>query len=275
MTAPITAVPLRLGKGPDGPVPAAWTGSLLGHLALVAGAVLVGKFAWPVTPPVPAAAAPIEAVLVDPRSLRSAVPAPAPVPEVVATPVPDPAIAAREREAAEVRQREQAKAEAAARAKAELREKADAKAQADAKAKADAKAQADAKARADAKAKADAATREREAAEAALARQLAAEDARAAAVKSGLLEEWYARLQQRVEASWFRPPTARRGLKCRVTVTMVPGGTVVGATVGECNGDATVRESLRNAVLRASPLPMPRDPALFERTLVLEFTPDD
>jgi hypothetical protein len=50
---------------------------------------------------------------------------------------------------------------------------------------------------------------------------------------------------------------------------------VASAVVEECNGDAAVRESLRSAVMSASPLPLPKDPRMFERKLVLEFTPDD
>jgi colicin import membrane protein len=60
-----------------------------------------------------------------------------------------------------------------------------------------------------------------------------------------------------------------------VAVTLVPGGTVVAAVVEACNGDEAVRESLRAAVLKSSPLPLPKDPRLFERKLVLEFTPDE
>jgi colicin import membrane protein len=43
--------------------------------------------------------------------------------------------------------------------------------------------------------------------------------------------------------------------------------------VGRCNGDEAVKQSLEAAVLRASPLPNPPDPALFERNLVINFEP--
>jgi colicin import membrane protein len=56
-------------------------------------------------------------------------------------------------------------------------------------------------------------------------------------------------------------------------VTQVPGGEVVGVKIGECNGDEVVRQSIEAAVYRASPLPEPPDPALFERNLKLEFKP--
>jgi colicin import membrane protein len=42
-----------------------------------------------------------------------------------------------------------------------------------------------------------------------------------------------------------------------------------------CNGDETVRQSIEAAVYRASPLPPPPDPALFERNLEIRFKPND
>jgi colicin import membrane protein len=117
--------------------------------------------------------------------------------------------------------------------------------------------------------------RERLAAEAALEAQLAEENARSSAIRSGAQDEWNFRVRERIESNWYRPASARRGLQCRVAVTLVPGGTVVSAVVEACNGDEAVRESLRAAVLKSSPLPLPKDPRLFERKLVLEFTPDE
>jgi colicin import membrane protein len=57
-------------------------------------------------------------------------------------------------------------------------------------------------------------------------------------------------------------------------VTQLPSGEVTGAHVTQCNGDAGTRESIENAVYRASPLPLPPDPALFSRTFTLHFHPD-
>jgi colicin import membrane protein len=58
-------------------------------------------------------------------------------------------------------------------------------------------------------------------------------------------------------------------------VTQAPGGTVLRAEVKECNGDEAVRQSLEAAVFRASPLPPPPEPSLFERNIDLRFRPND
>ena len=107
------------------------------------------------------------------------------------------------------------------------------------------------------------------AAEAAEARRVAA--ARAATLSA----QWAAAIQARVQRAWIRPPSAESGLDCRVAVTQAAGGTVIRAEVKECNGDESVRQSLEAAVFRASPLPPPPDPALFERNIELRFRPND
>ena len=80
-------------------------------------------------------------------------------------------------------------------------------------------------------------------------------------------------IEQRIVRNWNRPPSARTGLECRVRVAQTPGGTVLSVQIDQCNGDAAVKQSIEAAVMRASPLPPPPDPRLFERNLVLVFKP--
>jgi biopolymer transport protein TolR len=74
-------------------------------------------------------------------------------------------------------------------------------------------------------------------------------------VESGPLGDRYRlSLQNRITHAWIKPPSARRGIDCRVEVTQIPGGEVTNARVTQCNGDAAVRQSIENAVYRASPI---------------------
>jgi len=82
-------------------------------------------------------------------------------------------------------------------------------------------------------------------------------------------------IQQKIARNWVRPPTAVGGIECIVNVRQLPGGEVVSATIGSCNGDAVVQQSIVNAVHKASPLPSPADPSVFDRNLQLEFRPTD
>ena len=92
---------------------------------------------------------------------------------------------------------------------------------------------------------------------------------------SGARVQYVALIQARIQRNWIRPASARSGLRCVVKVTQIPGGEVVGASLGACNGDETVKQSIISAVLKSSPLPAPPDPSLFERNLVIEFVPED
>jgi len=114
------------------------------------------------------------------------------------------------------------------------------------------------------------AVRERE-----LQQQMAAEERAASARAAGLGAEWAAAIQARIQRAWIRPPAALAGLDCTVDVIQVQGGAVVSVRVRDCNGDAAVRQSIEDAVYRASPLPSPPDPALFERNLEVRFRPND
>jgi colicin import membrane protein len=137
----------------------------------------------------------------------------------------------------------------------------------DAKRTAEAKQADDAKHAADLKAKAER--------EAELKRQLADEEHVSAVEASPARAQYIARLAARIQNAWIKPPSARAGLDCVVNITQIPGGEVTSAHVSQCNGDAAARQSIENAVYRASPLPAPPDPALFERNLVIHFHPDE
>jgi outer membrane biosynthesis protein TonB len=101
------------------------------------------------------------------------------------------------------------------------------------------------------------------------------EEARITALRtSAAAAQWGAAIRGRVQRAWIRPDTARSGIDCTVAVTQAPGGTVLSVEVRACNGDEAVRQSIEDAVRRASPLPAPPDPALFEREIILRFRPD-
>jgi len=165
------------------------------------------------------------------------------------------------REKADAQQKKQAEADATRKAAEQAEQKKAAEAEAKRKKEEDARAAHDAKVRSDR--------------EADLKRQLAAEEEGAAVARSGVVDEYRALLAQAIERNWIRPPSARAGLECTLFVTQATGGTVVDVKLGACNGDQTVRESIVNAVYRASPLPAPRDPRAFERRLEIVFKPTE
>jgi colicin import membrane protein len=107
-----------------------------------------------------------------------------------------------------------------------------------------------------------------------LQRSLAAEEHADTVRSSGALASWQSAIAAKITRAWLRPPTAKAGIDCMLNVTQVPGGEVTEVSIGECNGDQAVRESIEAAVYRASPLPAPPDPSLFDRNLKIRFKPD-
>lgn len=250
--------------------------AVLLHVALVA-ALAYGwwKFRRP-TQAAPTLA--IEATVVDARTvagLTHPVPAPQPAPpvrqpqEAVGPPPPTPEELAR-REQAQRQAADQAAAQKAQAEKQRLEEQQ--AAERAAQAKAAVAQQAAEKRKAEAQRQAELADKSER--EADLKRSLAAEQRVNKAATSSALASWRSQITAKITRAWLRPPTARAGLECNLYVTQVPGGEVTQVRVGECNGDQAVRESIEAAVYRASPLPPPPDPALFDRDLKITFKPD-
>lgn len=90
---------------------------------------------------------------------------------------------------------------------------------------------------------------------------------------SSLRGQYIADIQNKVERNWIRPASAKQGLKCKVAVNQIPGGEVINVTVTQCIGDDVFRRSVETAVYKASPLPRPSDPGLFDREIVFTFSP--
>jgi colicin import membrane protein len=268
-----------------------WTLSILLHAGIVA--VVIGAWYWGAQRRPAVQSLGIEATVVTSEALART-PPPAPIPEaepevlppepVVEPPPPDPGptaeeLAAREAEEARVAEERRVAAErevaerkaAAEQAERERREKA-AREQAARELAEKQRQERERLARERAeRERAEAALRQREAE---LSAQLAEEERQARLRDSGLMARYVAQIANRIEQRWIRPATAISGIDCVVHVTQVPGGTVTGVKLGRCNGDEAVRQSIEAAVRRASPLPEPPDPALFERELVVTFRPD-
>jgi colicin import membrane protein len=250
--------------------------AVLLHVALLA-ALTYGwwKYRRP-TQPAPQLA--IEATVVDARTvagLTRPTPAPAPQPapptpqpqEASGPPPPTPEELAR-REQAQRQAEEQAAAQKAQAEKQRLEEQQAQERAAQEKAAQEKAAQARQVLEEQRKAEAQ------RQAEADLKRSLAAEQRVNSPASMSALASWRSQITAKITRAWLRPPTARAGLECNLYVTQVPGGEVTQVRVGECNGDQAVRESIEAAVYRASPLPPPPDPALFDRDLKITFKPD-
>ena len=268
------------------------------HAAFVASLLYAFDFSRTVTPPVPLtlkgtvlAEGPLPPPAPEPEPQPEPEPEPEPVVEedpVVEPPPdpePDPAAAERARLEAEERMRQ----EELARERERIAREQEAERQRQREAEAERKRRAEAeqeRRRQEAEQRRQAEIRRqqeenerrrREAEEAErqaqLAAELAAEQARIDAMNAGALERYSFALQQKIQRNWIRPASATAGTSCTVSVSQDPRGEVLRVVVERCNGDEAVRRSVEAAVYKASPLPLPEQPSLFERNLRFVFEP--
>ncbi|MCK5831810.1 MAG: cell envelope integrity protein TolA [Methylococcales bacterium] len=84
-------------------------------------------------------------------------------------------------------------------------------------------------------------------------------------------------IRRKVINHWIKPPLATKGMNCLISVTLLPSGDVMSATVTRGSGDSVFDRSAENAVRKASPLPVPEERELFNRTFRsfnFNFTPE-
>ena len=118
----------------------------------------------------------------------------------------------------------------------------------------------------------------REAEEADVARrrlsEIEAEEMRLAAMSVDDTTRWVFALQSQIARNFVLPASAPENLECVVDIRQLAGGQVVNVEVRRCNGDESVRRAIEAAVYKASPLPSPDNPAVFDRDLQITFKPE-
>ncbi|MDE2089565.1 MAG: cell envelope integrity protein TolA [Gammaproteobacteria bacterium] len=112
-------------------------------------------------------------------------------------------------------------------------------------------------------------------AEQALQRQLAAEQQQRQAAQTQIaqatVDRYVTMIKQQVQSNWLRPATVPKGLSCTVLVHLIPSGDVISVQIVKSSGNPIFDRSVEIAVRRASPLPLPADPTLFDRFRELQF----
>ncbi|ASP39460.1 protein TolA [Bacterioplanes sanyensis] len=99
----------------------------------------------------------------------------------------------------------------------------------------------------------------------------AAADAQAAATHTDLI-------RAQIEAAWRYPPAVQKNQQVTLRLTLVPTGEVVQVEVVESSGNRALDRSVEQAVLRASPLPVPDNIRVFERqfrSFTMKFRPEN
>lgn len=125
---------------------------------------------------------------------------------------------------------------------------------------------------------------ERELQEQLLAEQLAGEQkaqeqARKQAERAMAIEaDYMQQIQQHVSSYWSYPAVVRPEEETELRITLVPTGQVIQVSVVKSSGNPALDRSVEQAVRKASPLPVPKDIHVFEksfRNLTMKFRPEN
>ncbi len=94
-------------------------------------------------------------------------------------------------------------------------------------------------------------------------------------VANDLLSQYAGLIQEVVTQNWRRPANTPPGIRCSLRVRQIPGGEVIGVTIGSpCNADPLIQQSIIEAVERASPLPYMGFESVFQSSLNFNFRYD-
>lgn len=81
--------------------------------------------------------------------------------------------------------------------------------------------------------------------------------------KQSEIDRYLAQIQQALENNWNKPANLDPSIYCLLHVQIAPGGVVINVSIAKSSGNPALDNSARTAVFKASPLPVPDDPDLF------------
>ncbi|CEK10610.1 cell envelope integrity protein TolA [Legionella hackeliae] len=121
------------------------------------------------------------------------------------------------------------------------------------------------------KAKAEQAERNRLA-----AAQQAADNAKRAQL-AGEVDKYKALIVNAIGRHWILPENVNNGLSSQFRIRLAPDGAVLEVTLTRSSGDPVLDRSAQTAIYKASPLPVPTDPATFDifRDISLTVRPEN
>ena len=95
---------------------------------------------------------------------------------------------------------------------------------------------------------------------------------RAAAGKKGL-QDYAAKIRQKVKSNISLPPTIQGNPEAIFDVNQLPGGEVLEVRLRKSSGNGSLDAAIERAIRKSSPLPLPDDPAHFRRDLEIKYRP--
>lgn len=93
----------------------------------------------------------------------------------------------------------------------------------------------------------------------------------------GEVNRYKALILQAISENWLVPNMVNRTLSCELMIKLAPNGSVLLVQITKSSGDELLDHSARRAVLKASPLPVPKSPENFAafKEFVLKVKPEN
>jgi len=101
--------------------------------------------------------------------------------------------------------------------------------------------------------------------------------AQAAAARGKLIDKHMGLIRDKIRRLIVEPPNLQGNPEVEFDVVLLPGGDVLGVKLRKSSAIAAYDNAVERAILKAQPLPLPPDPALFNdfRELKLRFRPKE
>ena len=101
--------------------------------------------------------------------------------------------------------------------------------------------------------------------------------AQQAAAQSRLMDEYKRRISEKIKRYITEPANLQGNPEVEMDVVLLPGGEVLGVKTRKASGQSGWDNAVERAILKAQPLPLPPDPAMFKdfRELNLKFRPKE
>lgn len=94
----------------------------------------------------------------------------------------------------------------------------------------------------------------------------------AASQQLGVVNRYKAGILRAIGSQWVIPSGANKNSSSVYLIQLAPGGIVLTVKLLRSSGNAALDRSARVAIFKASPLPVPKDPALFDNFRELRLT---
>ena len=88
----------------------------------------------------------------------------------------------------------------------------------------------------------------------------------------GVIDQYKGQILQAIQQQWILPDSANKEQTCVFLIHLGPGGVVISVNLVRSSGDAVLDRSAKVAVFKASPLPVPQDPVVFDQFRELRLT---